>query len=105
MRKDEKGGGGEDMLKERDKKIKDQEEKSTSGIQPLSVILNDLQIGLQLCASRGGREKKAHNFHMLIPIMARQSNYQQKCQPCLSDRSQQEPPSASISLSITLYYR
>lgn len=31
------------------------------------------------------REKR-HNFHMLIQIMARQSNYQKKCQPCLSDK-------------------
>lgn len=52
------GGGGEDTLKERDKKIKDEEEKNTSGIRPVSVILIDLQIGLQLGASREKREKK-----------------------------------------------
>lgn len=38
---------------------------------------------------------------MLIQIMARQSNYQKKkCQPCLSDRSQQE---SSTSVSFFLY--
>lgn len=33
--------------------------------------------------------------------MARQSNYQKKCQPCLPDRSQQEP-GTSVSVSYTL---
>lgn len=50
---------------------------------------------------REGREEKRGNFHMLIQIMARQSNYQQKRQPCLSYRSQREP-GTSISPSLTL---
>lgn len=46
-------------------------------------------------------KKKRHNFHMLIQIMARQSNYQKNCEPCLSERSQQEP-STFVSVSYTV---
>lgn len=55
-----------ERAEQRREKIKDEEGKSISGIQ----------ISLRQCAPSEG--EKRHNVHMLIHIMAKQSNYQKK---------------------------
>lgn len=81
----------------------ERERDSTSGIQPLSVIWNDLQISMHQCtpcARKIGKKRRQLSYANIDHGQAEQLS--KKYQPYLFDRSHQAPEKSDLTDSLSV---